>query len=410
VFDPGALTQLPDVILREDGFPAERRPRLVATGYGGSVRASFSGSSFYLSTAGMENGSLDGAFTLFSERKPDRALQAKGALWKVQRALRRQSRSGFKFSGEFSAHLWRRHLPALAGTDIINNFQLYSERFFQQRMEYGVKAFFYLDGTLHDYLRGYREYDVRAIEPSTVNRAIELELEGYLQADGIAVMGESVARTLVEEYGVGADRITVVPPGANLSDEMAERVVATRQARGEVEQFTVGFVGVYPERKGLPKLAAAVAALRRDNVPVRLQVVGRCPDDIAAMDGVDALGVIGKATEPNRFADAMARVDLGCQLSTAELYGIAVLEFLRCGIPVLATQVGGITDMLAGGGGIGLPVDVTTEGVAAAIRTVIDDCAERQRLSAEAAGRSDWARWQRTATTLGEMVAAHGAR
>lgn len=410
MFDPGALTQLPDVILREDGFPAERRPRLVATGYGGSVRASFSGSSFYLSTAGMENGSLDGAFTLFSERKPDRALQAKGALWKVQRALRRQSRSGFKFSGEFSAHLWRRHLPALAGTDIINNFQLYSERFFQQRMEYGVKAFFYLDGTLHDYLRGYREYDVRAIEPSTVNRAIELELEGYLQADGIAVMGESVARTLVEEYGVGADRITVVPPGANLSDEMAERVVATRQARGEVEQFTVGFVGVYPERKGLPKLAAAVAALRRDNVPVRLQVVGRCPDDIAAMDGVDALGVIGKATEPNRFADAMARVDLGCQLSTAELYGIAVLEFLRCGIPVLATQVGGITDMLAGGGGIGLPVDVTTEGVAAAIRTVIDDCAERQRLSAEAAGRSDWARWQRTATTLGEMVAAHGAR
>jgi len=408
VFDPDAVSRLPDVVLRQGEIPPGRRPRLVATGYGGSVRTSFSGSSFYLSSAGIDSGSLDGAFTLFSDQRPDRALQAKGAWWKLQRALRRESVSGFKFSGEFSAHLWRRHLPALAGTDIISNFQLYSERFFRQRTAYGVRAFYYLDGTLHDYLRGYREYDVQAIDPSTLDRVIELERQGYHHADGVAVMSEFVARTLVEEYGLARDRITVVPPGANLTDETAERIVAARHARAEAEEFTVGFVGVYPERKGLPKLAAAVAALRRDNVPVRLQVVGRCPEDIASMDGVDALGFISKATEPTRFAEAMARVDLGCQLSTVEMFGIAVVEFLRCGIPVLATDVGGVSDTLSGGGCIDVAADVTTDEVGAAIRRVVDDRAERQRLSVEAADRRDTMRWQRTATALGELVAGHG--
>lgn len=408
VVDAGALAALPDVLLRQGDLPVDRRPRLVATGYGGSVRTSFSGSSGFLADAGIDDGSLDGAFTLFSAQKPDRALQVRGALWKAQRLLRRESSSGFKFSGEFSAHLWRRHLPALAGTDIISNFQLLSEHFFRRRTEYGVRVFFYLDGTLHDYLTGYREYDVAAIDPSTAARAIELERQGYHEADGVAVMSEHAARTLVSEYGLSRDRIIVVLPGANLSDDMAEQVVALRRVRAATDEFTVGFVGVYPERKGLPKLAAAIALLRQQGVPVRLQVVGRCPDQIAAMDGVDALGVISKDTDPNRFVQALSRVDLGCQLSTVELSGIAVFEFLRCGIPVLATEVGGAVDILQGGGGIGVPGDVAVETVAAAIRRFIDDEAERARLVAEASGRSDWARWQRTAAALGAMVADHG--
>lgn len=410
MFDPGAVAALPDVTLRQDHFPADRRPRLVATGYGGSVRSSFSGSSAYLADAGIDNGSLDGAFTLFSSGHADRGLQARGALWKAQRLLHRERSSGFKFSGEFSAYLWRRHLPALAGADVISNFQLFSERFFARRADYGVRAFFYIDGTLHDYLRGYRDYDVAVIDSATTDRVIELERRGYHSADGIAVMSEFTALTLVSEYGVDRDRITVVLPGANITDAMAEQAVAARRARPSSAEFTVGFIGVYPERKGLPKLAAAVAILRKQGVPVRLQVVGRCPDDIGSMDGVDALGFISKTAEPTRFVEAMSRIDLGAQLSTVEMFGIAVLEFLRCGVPFLATDVGGISDILPGGGGIGVPGDVSVEGVADAIRSFIDDAGGRDRLIATAAQRSDQVRWQWTAAALGEFVAAHPTR
>lgn len=408
--DRRSLATLPDSVLRPGPLPGDRRPRLVATGFGGSVRSSFSGSSGYLADAGIDNGTLDGAFTLFSDRAPDRVLQVKGALWKVQRLLHRQSSGGYKFSGDFSAHLWRRHLPALAGTDVINNFQLFSDEFFRRRAEYDVRAFFYLDGTLHDYLRGYREYDVAAVDAATVDRALEVERRGYHQADGIAVMSEAAARTLVAEYGLARDQVTVVLPGANLTDGMAEQVVARRAGRPQPDEFVLGFVGVYPERKGLPKLAAAVTALRAEGVPVRLRVVGRCPDDIAALDGVEALGYISKTDDPDRFVAALSGMDLGCLLSTVELSGIAVLEFLRCGIPVLATDVGGLPDNLQGGGGITVARDASTADVAGAIRRFITNTGERQRLIAEAEGRRSFARWHRTAASLGDLVAGHTGR
>lgn len=401
--DPAAIAALPDVVLPSAGLPG-RRPRLVATGYGGSVRTSFSGSSGFLADAGIANGSLDGAFTLFSDAVPDRALQVRGALWKAQRLLRRESASGFKFSPEFSAHLWRRHLPALAGTDLVNTFQLYSDECFRRRTAYQVRAWFYLDGTLHDYLRGYREYDVAALDPATVDRAIAVERRGYQRADGLAVMGNGTATTLVEEYGVPRERISIVPPGANLSDAMADQVVAARSLRGLGEEFTVGFVGVYPERKGLPKLAEAVASLRREGLPVRLLVVGNCPPAIAAQEGVEALGVLSKTAQPEQFVQALAQMDLGCQLSTVELFGIAVLEYLRCGIPVLATAVGEVAQVLSGGGGTTVPGDAPAEQVADAIRRLADDGAELRRLTAEAQARSGAVRWQGTAARLGQLL------
>ena len=410
MFDRTAVAGLPDVVLRRGEFRTDRKPRLVSTGYGGSVRGSFSGSTGYLADAGIAEGSLDGAFTLFSADRPDRVLQARGAWWKAQRLLARQSTSGFKFSADFSAHLWRRHLPALTGTDVINNFQLFSDDFHDRRAALDVGAFLYVDGTLHDYLDGYREYDVATIDPSTADRVLELERRGYHEADAVAVMSEHTARTLVSRYALPRERITVVLPGANLSDEMAEGVVARRAARRQDEELTVGFIGVYPERKGLPKLAAAVAALRAEGVAIRLLVVGRCPDDIAALDGVEALGYISKSAEPDRFVEALSRVDLGAMLSTVELSGIAVLEFLRCGIPVLATDVGGIPDNLAGGGGTTVSPTATTEEVAAVLGRLVTDEAERHRLTAEAQARADGARWQRTAAALGELVATSRTR
>lgn len=405
MFDREAVAGLPDVVLRPGPVPEDRRPRLVATGYGGSVRSSFSGSTGFLADASIDEGSLDGAFTLYAPGAHDRALQARGAAWKLRQLLRRESSSGFKFSTQFSEHVWRRHLPSLAGVDVVSNFQLYSEEFFARRAAFDVRGFFYLDGTLHDYLRGYRDFDAAAIDPATADRAMEVERAGYHQADGIAVMSEFTARTLVTEYGLDRERISVVLPGANITDEMADDVLLARAARTPSEDVVVGFLGVYPERKGLPKLAEAVGLLRAEGLPVRLLVVGRCPEQIARLDGVEALGFISKAEEPERFVDALSRIDLGAQLSTAELFGIAVLEFFRCGIPVLATEVGGVTDVLGGGGGISVPGDVTAEGVATALRGFVEDATLRARLTEAAAARADGVRWQHTAARLGRFVA-----
>lgn len=408
--DRGTLLLLPDALLApESAFEASRPPRLVATGFGGSFRSSFSGSSYYLAAAGIATGTLDGGFTLYSNEHPDRGLQLRGALWKAQRALLRERRAGFKFAPEFSEHLWHRHLPALAGTDLVNNFQLYSSEVFARRAELDIRTSFYLDGTLHDYLEGYRDFDVSEVDETTTRRAIEVEREGYQQADAIAVMSRGAATTLEQVYGIDPARVSIVLPGANLDDSMVASVSAGRAERADRDQydeFTVGFLGVYPERKGLPKLAEAIAQLRLAGVAVRLLVIGRCPEAIASMDGVQALGLIDKRTDPGRLAAALSTIDLGCQLSTVEMWGLAALEFVRCGIPVLATEVGGVPDMLPGGGTAGLPPDVGVEQVAATIQALVEDRAAYARLADGAAARSADARWERTAAALGELLAA----
>jgi glycosyltransferase involved in cell wall biosynthesis len=403
--DRDQLAGLPDALLaRPERFAPGRRPRLVVTGYGGSLRSSFSGSSYHLTQAGIETGLLDGGLTLYSSARHDRRLDLAGARWKARRVLARQRSSGFKFSPEFSTQVWHRHLEACAGTDLVNNFQLYSPEVFARRQELGIRTTFYLDGTFSDYLRGYRAYDVRDLDDATVDQAIAAEAAGYEEVGTIAVMSRQVATSLQQTYGVDPARIDVILPGANLSDQLVDDVARRRADRPETGELTIGFVGVYPERKGLPKLAAAIARLRQQHVPVRLLVVGRCPPDIAAQEGVESLGVLDKAREPDRFAAALARIDLGCQLSTVEMWGIAALEFVRCGIPVLATEVGGIPDMIGAGGTVGLPPDVRVEQVSEAIRALVEDHGRYERLAAGAAAAAPGARWERTAARLAELL------
>ena len=57
------------------------------------------------------------------------------------------------------------------------------------------------------------------------------------------------------------------------------------------------------------------------------------------MNGVEFLGIIDKPTDLPRFIEAIRSVDLGCQLSRAELAGIAMMEFLRVGVPIIATNI-----------------------------------------------------------------------
>jgi glycosyltransferase involved in cell wall biosynthesis len=216
-------------------------------------------------------------------------------------------------------------------------------------------------------------------------------------------MSRATERNLIEVYGVAPERIAMVVPGANLDDAA---VPAPSTHKGWVgEQFTLGFVGLYPQRKGLDRLAAAMRILRDRGRPICLKVIGRCPPEIAQMDGVSFLGTISKASETARFVDVLRSVDLGCQLSRAELTGIAMMEFLRLGVPIMATATAGMLDILADGGGELVPVDITPEQLAAQLDTLMNETDRYQALRQAAVRRAEWASWRRVVTELDEALA-----
>lgn len=394
---------LPESVFAADAG-TRARPLLVTTGYVATIRTAFSGSSWYLAEAGMRAGTLDGIVSAQSEVRPDYGLKARGALWKAGRKLRGQKIGGYKFTTDFQDSIWKRHLPLLAGTSLIDNCQTRGEWFLRHYREHDIRLFNYVDGTLTEYFTTYRDFDCATIDDTTMRQAIEDERRGYAEAEHIVAMCERTRASLRADYDVPDDKISIVVPGANIDDSFADRVLARPEEERMPEEFVLGFIGLFPLRKGLDRLAQAVTILRQRGRRVRLRVIGRCPPEIAAMDGVDDYGIVRKADEPERFVEIVSGVHLGCQLSWAELFGIAMMEFLRFGIPILATDAGGLPDIVAGGGGVLVPREITAEELAERLDAIIGDEAVYRALAQGARKQSQWASWTRASADLAAVL------
>ena len=120
------------------------------------------------------------------------------------------------------------------------------------------------------------------------------------------------------------------------------------------------FVGTYGHRKGCNVLVEALADERARGIDARLQIVGKEEYDgedealrqtIAAAGvttAVDFLGVAG----PERLREVYSSADVFCLPSYQEGLPLALLEAMAFGLPVVATPVGGIPDVVDGNSGL----------------------------------------------------------
>jgi glycosyltransferase involved in cell wall biosynthesis len=160
-------------------------------------------------------------------------------------------------------------------------------------------------------------------------------------------------------------------------------------------------VASHDEWKGLDVLLRAMALLREGDETVRLVLAGDGPlrselQQLAASLHVDEqVQFIGYQSRP-----AVARLLNECMLfvlpSRYESLGIAVVEALACGKPVVATAVDGIPEIIEDGTNGILVEPEDARALAAAIRRLLGDADLRARLGR--AGRlrvKDAFRWQR---------------
>ncbi|MBV9249522.1 MAG: hypothetical protein JO227_09815, partial [Acetobacteraceae bacterium] len=262
----------------------------------GPLRYSFSGISWHFAEAAFAEGVLEGACALSEGTKGrNKRLYAAGALWKAQRLLRRQKWGGYKFHPQYHDLLWSQYISTFADALLLSHYQLLGPYFRRQYEKHQITPCFHIDGTLSEYFETYGaagDSVITIVGEDVRKRAIAVEREDYACAARIIAMSRATERTLRAVYGVPSERIAVVMPGANLPDAAVPPPSPHTGWAGE--EFTIGFVGFYPLRKGLPTLARAVQILRQRKLPIRLRAIGRCPPEIATMDGVDYLGEMDK--------------------------------------------------------------------------------------------------------------------
>ena len=186
-------------------------------------------------------------------------------------------------------------------------------------------------------------------------------------------------REIVLSWGAAPDRVTVVPNAAPPLPRLPTREEA--RAQFGVDGSTLAFAGRLTRAKALDVAFDALARVEDVTLLVagdgeeRARLAARAPANVRLLGSLDRSRVL----ELFRAADAAL-------LSSAwENFPHALVEALAVGTPVLATQVGGIPEIVVDGEN-GLLVPAGDAGaLAAAIRRFFEDDDLRARLGAAAA-------------------------
>jgi glycosyltransferase involved in cell wall biosynthesis len=187
-------------------------------------------------------------------------------------------------------------------------------------------------------------------------------------------------RDLVERYRVAApDRTTVVPLGLDLHSfaELTEqaRPALRRQLGLAEEDFSVGFVGRFVPIKNLGELLRAVAIARKVVPRIRLALAGDGPDRATLEATATRLGIrdrvdfLGWRTDLVSFYGSL---DVLALASANEGTPVAIIEAMAAGVPVVATAVGGVPDVIEDGV-TGLLTEPAADAIAAGLVSVAQD-------------------------------------
>ncbi|MGS0685953.1 glycosyltransferase family 4 protein [Nakamurella sp. GG22] len=237
--------------------------------------------------------------------------------------------------------------------------------------------------------------------------------EGAVLAAAAAVVTTSgwTRDRLVSRYPLPRDRVHVAQPGA----DPAEPATAT------TDGGRLLCVAAVTPLKGQDVLVAALATIT--DLDWSCVCVGPVDRDDAFADRigreVKTTGLMDRLqlTGPLHGADleqAYAARDLLVVASRMETYGMAVTEALARGIPVLATDVGGIREALgtaADGSvpGLLVPPD-SPDALAAALRRWLSEPGLRRRLQASAAERRRHLRtWTDASSDISQVLMAVSA-
>jgi UDP-glucose:(heptosyl)LPS alpha-1,3-glucosyltransferase len=183
----------------------------------------------------------------------------------------------------------------------------------------------------------------------------------------IVTLTEQEAGLLVDTYRHVNAPIHVIPNGVDLERFRPASDVERRDARADLGLADDGLIAVFIghefERKGLPFVVEGLKCAPE----VTLVVVGGTPDQIRRASGHAArLGVrdrvrfVGPKSDPTPFLRAS---DVFVLPSAYESYGLVIMEALASGLPVVATSVGVVPEVLVDGvNGFIVPPNATTVG------------------------------------------------
>lgn len=185
------------------------------------------------------------------------------------------------------------------------------------------------------------------------------------QADAVITVSEAMTRYTIDEYQTPPQNVHTIVNGFNTSVFYPRErgPLRARQGWGDGHKLMI-YVGRLVDAKGLRELVDAFAQLTRHDPLVRLALIGEgvMHDELKAMVQQHELNDLVTLTGgllPEQVAEWMSNAELVVLPSWSEGYPNVLVEALACGCPVVATDVGGIPEIIDTSNGVLVPVKDT---------------------------------------------------
>ncbi|GAB3317746.1 glycosyltransferase family 4 protein [Hymenobacter humi] len=211
-----------------------------------------------------------------------------------------------------------------------------------------------------------------------------LERKALTRASLVCYSSEWAAQSARADYNAPADKLAVIPFGSNYpSPPTREQAAAHRPAVNDgCRLFLLG--GEWG-RKGGPIAYATMIALQQAGISATLTVVGCAPPDPEnyANPGFRTIHYLnmGVPADQARLHELFSTADFFLMPSRAECAAIAFCDANAFGLPVLTTDVGGISSFVRQGvNGYMLPLSATGEDFAHHIQQILAEPVLYQRL------------------------------
>jgi glycosyltransferase involved in cell wall biosynthesis len=214
---------------------------------------------------------------------------------------------------------------------------------------------------------------------------LDMQMRVAREIPRVLTVSESSRRDIVDQLGVPAERLHVVPVG---TDPTVFRPMP-HIARVPGRLMTTASADV--PLKGLSHLLEALAKVRTERDDAHLVVIGRPKPKSRIPPLIERLGirdhvefVQGVTTE--RIVELYAEAEVACVPSLYEGFSLPAVEAMACGVPVVGTTGGAVPEVVGRDGETGLIVPAgDSDALAQALLRALGDPVLRARIGA--AGR-----------------------
>lgn len=177
-------------------------------------------------------------------------------------------------------------------------------------------------------------------------------------ADGVVVSTDQEKQDIVRLYQAPPQKVRVIPPGVDLQLFRPVDRIRARQALGfSMDDGVILYVGRIEPLKGLNILLEAISLLG-DNSTTRLLVVGGTlgqDNELARLKslslrlGIEKKVVFAGTVRQAQLPEYYGAADVFVLPSYYESFGLAALEAMACGLPVVVSRVGGLKTFIEDG-------------------------------------------------------------